>query len=88
MNHQSMVASYFLIGCQTLQMKSFRCSRTILSSSVIKISSRVQWLKPVLLDTWEVEVRRVAIGGQPRQKVHETLSLPIKAGHDDTHLSS
>jgi hypothetical protein len=35
-------------------------------------------LNPVTLSTQEAEVVRIAVGGQPGQKVHETLSRPIK----------
>jgi hypothetical protein len=34
---------------------------------------------PVILATREVAVRRISVGGQPRQRV-ETPSQPIKAG--------
>jgi hypothetical protein len=33
-----------------------------------------QWLMPVILATQEAEIRRTAVGSQPRQIVHETLS--------------
>jgi hypothetical protein len=29
---------------------------------------------PVILATWEAEIRRIAVPSQPRQIVHETLS--------------
>jgi hypothetical protein len=35
------------------------------------------WLKPIILATWEAEIGRITIPGQPRQNVHETLSQPI-----------
>jgi hypothetical protein len=31
------------------------------------------WLTPVILDTWEAEIRSVLVGGQPKQIVHESL---------------
>jgi hypothetical protein len=34
---------------------------------------------PVSLATIDMEVRRTAVQGQPKQKVHETLSPPIKS---------
>jgi hypothetical protein len=37
---------------------------------------------------WDTEVRRLAVGGQPRQKVLEIPSQPIKAGYGGVHLSS
>jgi hypothetical protein len=33
---------------------------------------------PVILATWEVEIRRTAIQGQPKKVVQETPSQPIK----------
>jgi hypothetical protein len=33
-----------------------------------------QWLTPVILATQEAEIRRIAVGSQPRQIVHEALS--------------
>jgi hypothetical protein len=35
----------------------------------------------------EVEIGRIKVQGQPRQKVRETPSQPIKAGCDSAHLS-
>jgi hypothetical protein len=32
----------------------------------------VQWLTPIILPTQEVEIRRIVIQGQPRQKVSKT----------------
>jgi hypothetical protein len=43
---------------------------------------------PVILVTWEVEMRRITIQGQPGQKVSENPSQPIKAGHGGGCLSS
>jgi hypothetical protein len=48
----------------------------------------VWWLTPVILATREVKISRIAIRGQSGQKVHETPSQPIKAGHGSTCLSS
>jgi hypothetical protein len=33
-----------------------------------------QWLTPVILATWEAEIRRILVWDQPRQIVHETPS--------------
>jgi hypothetical protein len=37
-------------------------------------TSWVQWFMPVILATWEAEVRRIPVQGLPRQIVHETPS--------------
>jgi hypothetical protein len=41
--------------------------------------ARRQWLTPVILATWEAEIRRIMVRGQPRQKVGKTPSQPIKS---------
>jgi hypothetical protein len=38
------------------------------------------WLTPVIPTTQEAEMRRIAAGSQPRQKVHETLSEKSQSG--------
>jgi hypothetical protein len=35
---------------------------------------RAQWLMPVILTTWEAEIRRIMVQCQLKQIVHETLS--------------
>jgi hypothetical protein len=32
------------------------------------------WFTPIITATWEVEIRRMEVQGQPRQKVSETPS--------------
>jgi hypothetical protein len=34
-----------------------------------------QWFMPIILATWEAEIRRMVVPGQPRQIVCETPSL-------------
>jgi hypothetical protein len=34
----------------------------------------------IFLPTQEAEIKRIMVGGQPGQKVHEILSQPIKRG--------
>jgi hypothetical protein len=46
-----------------------------------------QWLTPVILATWEVQIRRIRVQGQFRQRVHESPSQPM-SGHDGLCLSS
>jgi hypothetical protein len=41
----------------------------------------------LILPTWEVEIRRIMVWGQPGQKVCETPSQPT-AGHRGSHLSA
>jgi hypothetical protein len=45
------------------------------------------WLTPVILATWEVELTRITVWGQPRQKVHKTPSQKM-VGSCGMHLSS
>jgi hypothetical protein len=43
-------------------------------TSKITKAARHQWLIPVILATQEAEIRRIKVGGQPRQIVCKTLS--------------
>jgi hypothetical protein len=38
-----------------------------------KAMAGCRWLVPVILATWEAEIRRIAAEGQPRQILHKTL---------------
>jgi hypothetical protein len=48
----------------------------------------VWWLTPVILVTWEEEIRRIVVQGQQGQNIYETLFQPIKAWCGDTCLST
>jgi hypothetical protein len=50
--------------------------------------TRAQWLigTPVILPTWEVEIRKIKFKANPGNKVFEPLSQPA-AGHGGMHLS-
>jgi hypothetical protein len=54
----------------------------------IRFFGQAQWLTSIILATWEAEIGRTVIQGQPGQKVHEASSEPIKAGHSGACLSS
>jgi hypothetical protein len=41
---------------------------------ILKINGRSWWHKPVIPATWEMEIRKITVEGQPRQKVRETPS--------------
>jgi hypothetical protein len=42
--------------------------------SVVILTIRVSQLTPVILATWEAEIRRMEVQGQPRQTVYRTPS--------------
>jgi hypothetical protein len=50
--------------------------------------SQVWLLRPVISVTWEVEIGRIMVWGQPRQKVHKIPSQPIKNWFGGMCLSS
>jgi hypothetical protein len=58
------------IGCSVplairgIQRKPFACTRR----DIKKENKLVQWLTPVILASWEAEIERIVVAGQPRQK--------------------
>jgi hypothetical protein len=48
---------------------------------------RWQWFTHAILATWEEKIRRIKIGDQPRQTVHEIPSHPLLQ-HSTPHLLS
>jgi hypothetical protein len=48
---------------------------------------QAQWLKPIILATWEAEVSRIPVQGQLEQKVCKTPSQQM-AGCGGVHVSS
>jgi hypothetical protein len=58
-----MICKYFLLFC--------RLSSLSWVTDVFNFARR-QWLTPVILATWEAEICRIMVPGQPRQIVHET----------------
>jgi hypothetical protein len=43
---------------------------------------------PIILATWEAEIRKKAVLGQPRQKAHKTPSQQKKNGRGGTPVIS
>jgi hypothetical protein len=41
---------------------------------IVNMISGHWWLMPEILATWEAEIRRIAVGGQPRQTAYKTTS--------------
>jgi hypothetical protein len=56
---------------------------TLYKSSHIKgrIIAGHQWLMPIIPATWEVEIRRIVVPRQPRQKGSRTPSEITKIGY-------
>jgi hypothetical protein len=51
------------------------CAKKHVSASVFKPDlARHQWFMPVIIATWEAEIRRLTVQGHPGQRIHETSS--------------
>jgi hypothetical protein len=44
------------------------------------------WLTPIILATWEAEIRRISVPGHFEQKGCETLSQKKKVGQSSTPI--
>jgi hypothetical protein len=44
----------------------------LICTNLTKKEGRVPWLKPLILATKEVEIKRILVQGQHRQKFHKT----------------
>jgi hypothetical protein len=53
---------------------SIKEARSETKVKTFKLSRWVWWLTTVIPATWEVEIWRIKVGGQPRQKISYTLS--------------
>jgi hypothetical protein len=49
------------------------------------IQAQNKWLMPVILPTWDAEIRKIAVRGLPRQEIHEnpisTYSWMVAVAH-------
>jgi hypothetical protein len=54
-------------------MHNIKSETLAIFSGIKEHSCQVQWLPPVVLATWDAEIRRVMVQGQPGQIVGETL---------------
>jgi hypothetical protein len=61
--------SYFVPGTEDKKIYRGQCLPL-----KIKIVAGCQWLMPVILATWEAEIRKIEVQSQPGQIVHKTLS--------------
>jgi hypothetical protein len=72
------MACVFFNLFEILHMKSFKNPKW----------GQVQWFKPRILTTWEAEIGKMLVQGQPKQKVTETSSQPVKAEYGGVCPSS
>jgi hypothetical protein len=63
------------LACPTQPSRSFYLKGRFMACIYLKNKlARHWWLTPIILVTWEAEIRRIAVQSQPRQIVLETLS--------------
>jgi hypothetical protein len=59
----------------------------LFKAKICKNRSQAQWLKPVILATGKMKIRKTVVQGKYGQKFLETASQPIKVGHGGICLS-
>jgi hypothetical protein len=56
------------------------CGPLSLLQCKVAVTVGCRWLTPILLATQEAEIRKINVGSQPRQIVHENLSGKTLSG--------
>jgi hypothetical protein len=57
-----------------ISFKKFPTTSKLKALGSVTGASWVWWLSPIILATWEEEIERITVPGQPRQKIPETPS--------------